>query len=261
MSHLSVEEQRPVYRHIVAQRKALVQHVPTEDLRRLRQQMEAGVEIDEDLRHLVIHDTLHRSVRKAMKWAGHGDVKMEVSDGEGLSPGAILAEAKKMDERGDEETVLKYQRQEGVVVSHIIKDHIPGGVEGEIMPGQSTLLGHPGFDTAPDASAEYLRCADALLKQFEAHSDRQFMLMDKDLRKACTLVTLVLTPIIAVPRAEVGLELLCEFYQKTRFGYVDIDSFEVFSETGEFPIDIPNDMDLAMMFKTVDELGMAMTTR
>jgi len=259
--NLEVQQDRPVYRHIVAQRKALVEHVPFEDLKRLRQQMEAGVGIDEDIRHLVVEDTLHKSVRKAMAWAGHGNVRLEISDEAGLSPGALRAEAGKMKERGDEETVLKYERQKGVIVSRIIKDHIPGGVEGEHMPGQSIFLGHPGFDAAEDPSAEFLRCATELQQQFQAHSDLQFVLMDKSLRSSCTLVTLVLTPILALPRADVGLELLCEFYQKTRFGNVDTDSFDVYSEIGEFPIEIPNDMDLAMMFKTVDELGLAMTHR
>ena len=68
------------------------------------------------------------------------------------------------------------------------------------------------------------------------------------------MVTLVLTPIIAIPRADVGLELYCEFHQKTRFGFVDTDTFDVFSEIGEYPVECPTGMDMAMMFKTSDEV-------
>ena len=62
------------------------------------------------------------------------------------------------------------------------------------------------------------------------------------------------TPIIAVPRARQGVELLCEFHQKTRFGHVDTSKFEVYSETGEFPITAPGGMEMMTMMKTADEL-------
>jgi len=246
--------QRPIYRHIVVQRKALVEHVPAEKLKRLRQQMEAGGPIDDDLRDLVVKDTLKKSVRKAMAWAGHGDVDIEGTDDEGgLSPGHAFNEATSMKERGDERRTLKYQTQEGVVVSHIIKDHMPGDRPDTPMPSNPIYLSHEGCGTSGNRQADYMRCAEELHAKFMAYSDRKFLLMDKELRAGLTLVTLCLTPIIAVPREDVGFELLCEFHQKTRFGHIDTDDFEVFSEIGEYPVQIPTDEDMMMMFMTKDE--------
>jgi len=249
------QEDRPIYRHIVVARKALVEHVDVEQLRRLRQQLDAGVPIDEDLKHLVVHDTLKASMKKVMGWAGHGDVPIEGTDDGGLNPGAVFDEAIARAERGDEkEGPVRYQRQSGVVVSRIVRDHIPGGLDGEAMPGNAQMLHHPGFESADDPESEFLRAAEELQQKFEAFSDNKFLLLDDAFRAGCTLVTLVLTPITAIPRADVGVELLCEFHQKTRFGHVDTDSFEVFSEIGVFPIERPSDMDMALMFKTVDEV-------
>jgi len=247
-------EPRPVYRHIVVQRKAMVQHIDVEHLRRLREQMEAGVEIDEDLRYLVVKDTLKKSVKKAMAWAGHGEVEVEgVAGSGGLNPGAVVAEAGAREERGDQGGAIQYAEQPGVIVSRIEKNHFPGDAEGQAMPSSPSYLFHPGFDAKADAQAEFMRCAGELHRKFNAFSDNKFLLMEKELRAGLTLITLALTPIIAVPRVDVGVELLCEFHQKTRFGHVDIDGFDVFSEVGEYPVQVPTDPDMAAMFTTKHE--------
>lgn len=241
-------QSRPVYRHLVVQRRDLVEHVDVDQLRRLRLQMESGQAISEDLQHLVVKDTLRKTVRKALAWAGHGKTEVEVSS-TGLDASAVFAEASKMAERG-EKSPIGYQPQEGVIVSRILHEQFPGG---GAIPSQPTYLSHPGFDTGGDRQAEYMRCALELLGQFEAHSDRQFLLMDPAMRAGVTLVTLVLTPIVAVPRADVGVELLCEFSQKTQFGFVGAEGFEVFSEIGEYPIQVPSDGDMMSMFTTVEQ--------
>ncbi len=247
-------EPRPIYRHVVVQRKAMVEHINVEHLRRLRRQMEAGAKIDEDLRYLIVKDTLKRSVKKAMAWAGHGDIPIESVDSGGLNPGAVFAEAAARAKRGDQdaEEAIQYERQEGVIVSRIEQNHFPGE-EGRAMPANPAYLFHPGFDSKESAQTQYMSCAGELHQKFTAFSDRKFLLMDKELRAGLTLITLVLTPIIAVPRVDNGVELLCEFHQKTRFGHVDLDDFDVFSEIGEYPIQVPTDGDMHAMFQTKDE--------
>jgi len=166
--------------------------------------------------------------------------------------GAAFAEARMMKERGDKET-LGYKPQEGVIVSRIVQEHIPGDMPGEAMPSNPQYLSHPGFDSPDDPQVSFMRCAQELHAQFQAFSDRKFMLMSPEMRAGVTLVTVVLTPIIALPRPDVGVELLCEFHQKTRFGFVDADSFDVFSEIGEYPIQVPTDGDMRAMFQTFDQ--------
>lgn len=247
---LKVQPDRPVYRHLVVQRRALVQHIDVSDLRRLRQQMDAGYEVDADLRHLVVKDTLKKSVREALSRAGYSDVPVEASD-EGLSD-TLFEEARLRSERGDD-LPLQYQRQEGVIVGSLVRDQIPGDLSGQAMPSKSQFLHHPGFNSREDRQASFHRSAQELHQQFVAFSDRQFLLLDPPVRAGVTLVTVVLTPIIAVPRADLGVELLCEFYQKTQFGYIDTEGFDVFSEVGDFPVQVPSDADLAMMFVTSEE--------
>jgi hypothetical protein len=258
---MNAVEPRPIYRHIVVQRKAQVDHIDVEKLRRLRQQMDAGQDIDPDLQHLVVKDTLKKSVKMAMAWSGHGDVEVQSSD-TGLSPGAVFAEADSREQRGDKDAgAIEYQRQEGVVVSTIIKDHMPGDPEGVYVPSNASYLFHPGFDSKPDAQGQYMRCAQELHAKFQAFSDNKFLLMAPELRAGLTLITLVMTPIIAVPRIDVGVELLMEFHQKTRFGHIDTDDFEVFSEIGEYPVQVPSDPDMAMMFVTKGEFLAAEAVR
>ena len=246
-------EARPIYRHLVVQRKDLVEHVDVEQLRRLRYQQDTDAAVDADLQHLVIKDTLKKTVRKVMRWAGHGDVEVEAVEG-GVSAGAASAEAQKMKERGDEGTI-QYQPQEGVIVSRIVQGHIPGDAPGQAMPLNPTYLSHPGFDSAEDYRASFMRCVQELHAKFQAFSDRKFVLLGEGARTSTTLVTVVLTPIIAIPRADVGIELMCEFYQKSQFGYIDSTSFDVFSEIGEFPIQFPSDEDLRSMLQGADQFN------
>ena len=238
-------EHRPAYRHIVVQRKALVEHIDPEKLRRLRQQMESGQPIDPDLRHLVVRDTLKASVRKVLAWAGHADVPLEADD-TGLDV-TLLDEAAAREQRGDSGP-LKYKRQEGVIVGRLVQDRMPGDVPGQALPSTPTYLFHGGFQSAEDRKGEFMRCAQELHRMFTDFSDRKFLLLDPDMRAGVTLVTVVLTPIVAIPRAGIGVELMCEFHQKTQFGQVSTNGFDVFSDTGEYPIQPPNDADLALMF-------------
>jgi hypothetical protein len=250
---VATREDRPVYRHVVVKRRNLVEKVANpEDFRRLRQQLDAGQPVDDDLKHLVVQDTLKKTMKKVMGWSGHEDVDVEGVDSGGLNPTAAFSEAQSMKDRGDEREAVRYKKQPGVVVSRIVKEHIPGGEEA--MPGVPVMLHHPGFDVCEDPEHAFMEAARKLMGIFMEHSDRQFLLMDDDLRSGCTLVTLVLTPIIAIPRATVGVELICEFHQKTRFGFVDTANFDVFSEVGDFPITPPGTMDLTMMMKTADQV-------
>lgn len=243
---------RPVYRHVVVKRKGYIEAVASpEDMRRLRQQVESESPIDEDLRHLFVKDTLKKTMKKHMAWAGHGDVEVEASD-EGLDPMAAAEEAAAMKQRGEERAPVKYKPQEGYIVSRLTSQHVPGGGS---LPIEPTMLLHPGFDQAENAESRYLECARELQAMFQQHSDRQFLLMDPAVQAGVTLVTVCITPVTAAPRATTGVELYCEFHQVTRFGYVDTEGFDVYSETGEYPISPPSTMDLMMMMKSADELG------
>jgi len=229
-----------------------MERVATPDqLRRLRQQVEEGLPLDEDVRHLYVKDSLRKTVRRVMDWAGHRDVEVETDD-DGLDPLAAVGEAEAMKARGDERSPVRVRAQEAVVVARVNDKHVPGGTEH--LPVEPSMLMHPGFSHADNADAQYLECALQLQEMFQDFSDRKFLLMDPEMRAGVTLVTVCLTPITAVPRADVGLELYCEFHQTTRFGYVDTEGFEVASEMGAYPISPPSTLDLMLMMRPADEI-------
>lgn len=243
-------EQRPIYRHIVVHRRNLIEKVADpEDFRRLRQQVEANLPVDDDIKHLVVHDTLRKTMQKVMAWAGH-DIETEGVD-DGIFAGNAFDEADLIKEDKEREKKIRYQRQEGYVVSRIVQDQMPGGGP---LPSTPTLLYHPGFAHAEDNLGEFMRCAQQLADRFRMFSDRQVLLIDAGVRSGVTLVTVIETPIIAIPRADFGVELICEFHQKINLGHVDTTGFDVYSEIGEYPIKPPNGMELMTMIKSADEL-------
>ena len=246
------QKDRPVYRHVIVHRRAYMERVASpEQLRRLRQQIEAGLPLDEDVRHLYVKDSLKKSLRQVMNESGHRDVEIEPGE-DGLDPLAAVGEAAAMKARGEERVPVRYRPQDAVVVARVNDKYVPGG--SEHLPLEPTMLNHPGFDHADNAEAQYLTCARELQEMFRDFSDRKFLLMDQELRSGTTLVTVCITPITAAPRADVGLELYCEFHQTTRFGYVDTEGFEVASEVGEYPISPPSAMDLLLMMRPADEI-------
>lgn len=244
------QDPRPIYRHIIVKRRRLIERAATPDqARRLRAYITQGASLDEDLEHLVIKDSLKKTMRNLMNSNGHFDVEVESSDS-GIDPSGVFLEMAQMKERGETQATLRYQPQEGVVVSRVVQEHMPGG--GQLL-SQPKVLFHQGFAGSENPALDFLKCAQELSRMFDDHSDLQVMLLDATIRASVTLVTVVETPIIAVPREHSGVELLCEFHQKTVMGHVDTTGFEVYSEVGEYPISIPNDLELVTMMKTADE--------
>src|SRR3989344_6156189 len=179
-----IQAERPVYRHVVVQRRGYIERVASpDDLRRLRQQVELDSPIDDDLKHLFVQDTLKKTM-KVMGWSGYGDVKVE-ADVDGLDPAMAASEAQAMKERGGERTPVKYRPQEGYIVARVNTKHVPGGDES--LPIEPTMLHHPGFGQADNAEVQYLECARQLQTTFQEFSDRKFLLMDPVMQAGGTL--------------------------------------------------------------------------
>ena len=249
-------EFRPLYRHVVVSRRASYETVASpENLQRIRAQYESNSPIDADLQHLYVSDSLPKTMKNVMKWAGHGDVSVEPhSEGFDLTgnAGALLDEAAAMKERGDERVTLQYRPQDAVIVSRLVSAQIPGG--DEPLPSTATLWTLPGPRDGDNIESLFMDCALQMQRRFQEHSDRQFMLLDEEMRQAVTLVTVCLTPITAKPQEIQGIDLFCEFHQTTRFGYVDTEGFEVLSETGVFPISPPTSMDMMLMMQPMERV-------
>ena len=139
------------------------------------------------------------------------------------------------------------------MVGRIHKVVIPGG--DERLPLNPTQLFHPGFRDSDESEAEFMRCAEELREEFRRGSDLKWTAIPEHLRKDSTLVTVVYTPIMAAPKADRGMELFCQYYQKTRMGRVSASDFDVYSETGDFPIAPPGTIEMVTMMKAADEIG------
>lgn len=259
---MSVQDQqteRPIYRHIIVKRRGFIEKVASpEQFRRIRAQLEddpTGATLDDDIKHLYRGDTLKKTMEKVMGWSGRGTAVEESPDG--VDPSQVVAEHDAMRLRGDDGPV-KYRAQAGVVVATLNKKHIPGG--DERLPLTPMVLSHPGFSHSDDPAADFLKAAFDLQAKFRAHSDRKFLLLDKWAQQGVTLVTVAYTPILAAPKADRGLELYCEFHQVTRMGHVDTSGFDVYSDSGEYPISPPNTAELLTMMKSADELAGVVNT-
>jgi hypothetical protein len=250
---VQTEEQRPTYRHIVVLRKGFVEKVASKaQLQLLRGCLDMGMPIPPELAHLVKGSFSREQVEQTF-----GADRIEWSTApDAIDVTRLADEINLRLHQGVTEPIKVRPPTSGgaVVVGRLTQVHIPGG--NERLPTLPTSLSHPGVQDADDPMMAFKRCADALVLNFRAYSDRQFQLADPWTRQNCTLVTVVYTPIIAAPRKDTGFELFCEFTQVTRIGHVDAlaDGFEVVSETGDFPVRPPRAIELAMMMRSVDEL-------
>jgi len=228
-----MSEEALVYRHLVVHQKGVSEAVTDrETLKRAEQALEAAhgkvEDVPEEFRHLVKQTITQASVDKA-----HAGM-------DGVSP-----EMKR--------TFLQSHTQPGVIVARVTRMHVPGGVPGERLPRRGTIWTDFPECTEKTVEAAFLEGVERLQGRFKKESDRKFRLLAD--RKAYTLVTVVISPIMAHPRESTGFHLQMEFHQITRFGNPDVGDFDVYSETGDFPVQSPGKGELLTMMKSVEDLA------
>lgn len=221
---MSDNPQRPVYRHVIVKRRQSFSPKDRDRVERLRAWMDQDPKtrgpLDEDLVALYQGDSL-RNTRRLQLGAEYED-KPEVTG-----------------------------NQEAVVVSGLVRCQVPGGTE-RLPTHASVLRRVAAFDEA-EPQAAFMKAAEELQREFERKSDNHFLMLDEQFRANCTVVTVAYTPLSAYPLADRGFAVGAEYYQVVRFGDVDVSEFEVYSDTGVFPISPPNEMTLASMMKPASE--------
>jgi len=143
--------------------------------------------------------------------------------------------------------------QMGIVVSKLRghHDYVPGG---GALPHTGTIMTEYPADDMMSVQG-FLQAAEKLARRFKKASDLKFALLDNNQWAAHTLVTVVMAPISARPRAERGFFVELEYHQVTRFGLPDTDDFEVYSDVGDYPIRVPTDGEMLTFLKSPDELA------
>lgn len=288
------EDPALVYKHIVVKRKSMANMTASSaDLRALRDARSRGGPLPENLKHLshlVVGNTIETTVKHASGKVGWQDTPTELipsrEELRKLTVTQLRAKTRELGIKGvgdrkkediieliiEQDTTrsrdawdaqrglgapvepkpIRYGAQEGIIVASLQKTHVPGG--SEPLPLTPTVLTHPGFSEAEDAMGDFKKAAAELQARFKKYSDNKFRLLDPEFQRGCTLVTVVYTPIMASPKLTRGMDLFCEFHQVTRFGYVDVADFEVYSDNGEFPVTPPGTLELAMLMKSADEI-------
>jgi hypothetical protein len=230
---MTEEVPRPIYRHIVVKRKGFMNLAANPA--KLRLAMQQMKEVEEGVRH---PDDVDPSLANLIK-RDHLRQTMKKVYGDGY----------------DEEQANTAQRRQGgaIVVATLNKQMIPGGTEP--LPTNATFWSRRAHADDLGGHEAFIEAANKLQEQFQRHSDLKVLNLPETMRRGVTLVTVVYSPMLAYPLEDKGFEVGMEFIQKTRFGRVDTDGFEVYSEDGTYPMKAPNDGYMMTLLKTADEVG------
>ena len=164
-----------------------------------------------------------------------------------------------------------HMHNQGVIVGRVTRNREPQQAieyrEGKfVIP---SYLGDKG-DVASGQTRFYV-AANEIRERFIQFSKETMSVLDPELRKMATLVTIADTSIHARPLhaereyssysdqfEERGFEVVAEFRQFVTLGMprAEIEEFRVHSEQGEYPIIIPRDVEMGMLLR-MDNVVMA----
>lgn len=143
-------------------------------------------------------------------------------------------------------------------VARMTRTQVPGGGRfSELRPHQLFVKGE--FPEGTDPHVIYYKASHDLREQFARLSRERLMEVPAELRAGAVLVTVVETPIIATHRQNwrygdegervQGFDVVAHFRQGIRYSTEGLDTFNVYSEQGEYPIDVPSELDMGMLMK------------
>jgi hypothetical protein len=203
--------------------------------------------------------------RKPIPLFGSDEEEAIVTPEPTLLKGHVVVAKKGITERipKDDPVWNKYGPNSGVVpVARLTRSQVPGG--GELRSLQEHKL-HIAAEIPPGADPHvvYYRAANDLRDQFMRLSRQKLLDLDPELRRGAVIVTVVESPILATSRHTweeahrdrwkgqrvSGFDVTAYFRQGIRYSTKGLDTFNIYSEQGEYPIDVPKDIDLALLMK------------
>jgi hypothetical protein len=194
-----------------------------------------------------------------------------------LLKGHVVVQAKGIIERipPEEKVTSRY----GKPVARLTRTRVPGG--GELQSLQEHRLfirgefpfGEDGKSLV-DPHMVYYKASMDLRKQFAQLSRAKLMALPKELQAGAVLVTVVESPILAASRYTWesegitrrtptfgmeedrlrGFDVTAYFRQGIRYSTEGLNTFNIYSEMGEYPIDVPSDIDMAILMKLDKEV-------
>ena len=184
-----------------------------------------------------------------------------------LLKGHVIVQKKGITERVPPEDVAAYMAKArnkygGVPVARLTRSQVPGGGGfSSLTPHQLFIKGE--FGPGVDPHVAYYKASKQMREQFTKLSYDRLLSVAPELRHGATLVTVVEGPITAVARyawerdapawdrgqPQTGFDVVATFRQGIRYDVSGLNTFNVYSETGEYPVHVPSNIDIALLMK------------
>ena len=205
--------------------------------------------------------------RKPIPLFGSDDEEALVTPSTSLLKGHVIVQKKGITERipKDDPVFQRYGPNSGVVpVARITRSQVPGG--GELRSLETHKLFIEGaIPEGADPHVVYYRAANQMRDQFMKLSRQKILELPPELRAGAILVTVVESPIMASSRHTWeneerwskkvnGFDVSAYFRQGVRYNTKDLETFNIYSEQGEYPIDVPRGIDMSMLMKMDKEV-------
>jgi hypothetical protein len=192
------------------------------------------------------------------------DAKMTLGHFVVYPKGVVLKATAKQDEEyqnrrrlGDAAAV--HANNQAVVVGRVTKNREPKAPI-QYREGKFIVPSDVGDDCDVASGQAKFYVASAQVRDLFVQFSRDTMsVIDKELRKMATLVTIVDSAIHARPInaergerfEERGFEVVAEFRQFVTLGMpqAEIREFKVYSEHGEYPVNVPRDVEMGMLIR------------
>lgn len=167
---------------------------------------------------------------------------------------AFLSKARTLDQ------MQTQAHNEAVVVGRVTRNRDPQRAV-EYREGRIVVPSYLGDDSdVASAQARFYTASDALREQFVLFSTETLHGVEAHLRQMATLVTIADTTIHARPLTprdgmdryeDRGFEVVAEFRQFVVLGMprAEVAEFRIYSETGEYPVHVPQDVEMGMLLR------------
>lgn len=168
----------------------------------------------------------------------------------GVISGHLVVQRKSITEKipEDDPTWDKYKNSAYRPVARLTRTQVPGGGKLESLDRHEMRI-EPRFPDGTDPHAVYYKASHELRARIAALSQKTLDDLPWELRGGATLVTVVETPIIANPRPDKGFDVVAYFRQGIVYRTDGLDTFNIYSKTGEYPIEVPHGIRMSMLMK------------
>lgn len=213
------------------------------------------------------------AARPAISLFGADNEKGIIVPDSALTSGHFVVKPKRFLERVPEDLRIKDPSSDHIIVGRIVRHRTPRQPllmrEGSLVSSPVTYL--EGMSIRDAHTAFYL-ASHELREKFTVFTHGTLQQVSASLRPMATLVTIVDAPIHARPtnlykaswdNEERGFDVVATFRQFVVLGarQSEISTYEHYSNRGEYPIDVPRDVEMGILIRMDREVVAAVETQ